>query len=94
MHEQPSTGRVVCNGGNSRDLGSIILQDLLYGVLFTVEGGLSDIERNFEYVGRCIGVLSGVEDAITGGQDLRQTSDPNCTFTVNHQVVEGALCEG
>ena len=44
--------------------------DLLYAVLFAI-GGLADIERDFEYIGRCVGVLSGVENAVTGRQDLR-----------------------
>ena len=94
MHKQSSASRVVCNGSYSRDLGSIVLQDLLYGVFFAIEGGLADIERDLEYIGRRVGVLSRVENAVTGGQDLRQTSDPNSTVAVNHQVIEGALCEG
>jgi len=84
----------VCNGSYPRDLGSVILQNLFHDVLFAIEGGLAGIERDFEYIGRGVGVLGGVENTVTGNQDLRQTSDPNRALAVNHQVVEGALCEG
>ena len=79
------------NSGYSRDLGSVILQDLLHGVLFPVEGGLAGVERDFERTGRRTGPLGGMEEVGAGGQEFRQTSGPNCTFTVHRQVVEAAL---
>ena len=94
MHEQPSTGRIMCNSSDPRNLRSAILQDLFYGIFFAVERGLADVECDFEQAGRRAGFLGGVENARTGGQDLRQTSSPDCTLAINHQVVEATLCEG
>ena len=94
MHEQPSTGCVVYSRSDSRDLRSVILQDLLHGILFSVERGLAGVERDFEHAGRCAGLPGGVVDVCTRGEDLRHTSGPDCALAVNHQVVEAALCKG
>ena len=81
------------NGSYSGNLGPVVLQDLLHGVLLPIEGGFANIERDLERTGGRAGPLGGVEEVGTGGQELRQTSGPNCTFTVNRQVVETTLCE-
>jgi len=94
MHEQPSTGRVMYSRSDSRDLRSVILQNLLHGILFAVERGLADVKRDFEHTRRCARPPSGVDDVCTGGEDLRHTSGPDCALTVNHQIVDAALCKG
>lgn len=96
MHEQPPTGRVVDEGAYSRDLRSVVLQNLLHGVLFLFakEPGLAGIARDFEHAGRYAGYVGGVAYTCSARRGPRPTNGPNCTFTVNHQAPEGILCEG
>lgn len=93
MHEQPSAGRVVHGGSDSRDLPPIVLQNLLHGVLFAIERGFTCVERDFEHAGRREDCLCGVSDVFSGEKDLGHAGGPNGSFTVDHQVVDAALCD-
>ena len=92
MHKQPSTGRVVYNGAYSRDPRPVVLQNLIHGIPFAMEPGLAGIARDLEHAGRRAGWVSGVEYVSGGDRGLWPTRGPKCTFAVNHQVVDTALC--